>query len=68
MNKNLGKTRFVPFMQLFNMKMLNLHKIRYFDINRIHGIEYGMMYDTGASLYEDIVERKQLPYKQVNIE
>lgn len=68
MNTNLGKNRFMPFMQLFNMKQINLHKIKYFNINRIHGIKQGMLYDTGASLYEDIIERKHLPYKQIKLD
>jgi len=31
---------------------------------RIHGIEGGFLYDTGASLYEDVIKHK-IPYKMI---
>lgn len=64
MNTNLGKTRFTPFIQVFNIEMLNNYNIKYFDILRMHGINGGMSYDTGSSFYEDVIAKK-LPYKKI---
>lgn len=65
--KYLSKTRFMPFIQLFNITKIRSHDIRYFDYSRIHGIlapRRGNYYDTGASFYEDI-NKNSLSYKQI---
>ena len=63
----LTETRFVPALQYFNKKMLNLNHILYFDPTRIlSSFKSSKIYDTGASLYEDI-NKKKLPYKKINL-
>ena len=49
--------------------MLKDNKIKYFHSDRIHGglTVTGNYYDTGASLYEDILNLN-LPYKQISYE
>lgn len=61
------QTRLVPYIQLFNLRIMNIFQIRYFDYSRIHGSlgpNNGNSYDTGASFYADILAKK-LPIKQI---
>lgn len=61
-------TRFMPFIQFFNVAMLNKEKIKYFDYSRMHGVlapNKGNYYDTGASFYADLVKNK-LHFKRIN--
>lgn len=65
--KYIGKTRFLPFIQYFNVDLIKQHNIKYFDYTRMHGVlapNLGNHYDTGASLYADVIKLK-LPYKQI---
>ena len=55
-----SKTRFLPYVQLFNVKKMNELSLKYFDYSRIHGVlspYNGNYYDTGASLYEDCIKQ-----------
>lgn len=66
-HNNGSKTRALPFIQYFNVQMIKSLKLKYLDINRMHG---GMNiknnnYDTGASFYEDICSLN-LPFKKIN--
>lgn len=61
-------TRMLPFIQFFNVKMIQEHKIAYFDYARMHGIlapNRGNYYDTGASFYADLISNK-LPIKRID--
>lgn len=56
-----SKTRFMPFIQLFNIDKINKAHLKYFDYSRMHGVlapNRGNYYDTGASFYEDIIKNK----------
>lgn len=62
------KTRFLPFIQYFNIKKIRSLKLKYLDIDRMHGgrnIMNSRKYDTGASFYEDVINKK-LPYNTIN--
>lgn len=59
---NGSKKRFTPFLQYFNVHDIKEKKIKYLDINRMHGganPKNSELYDTGASFYEDVVNRKK---------
>ena len=61
-------SRALPFIQFFNVKMLDSKNIKYFDYNRIHGIlapNRGNYYDTGSSFYLDLIKNK-LPFKRID--
>ena len=58
--------RFVPFIQFFNVNLINKLGIKYFDSRRIGENHYGnRIYDTGSSFYDDIVS-KRAKYKKIN--
>lgn len=60
--------RFLPFIQYFDIKKIREYRLRYLDIDRMHGgrnAENSKKYDTGASFYEDVI-RKKIPYKVIN--
>lgn len=62
------KNRFLPFIQYFNIKKIQQFQLKYLDVDRMRGgenIENSKKYDTGASFYEDIVQRK-IPYNTIN--
>lgn len=51
--------RALPYIQYFNVKMMNMLNIKYFDAYRMHGgfnIINDSIYDTGASFYEDCIK------------
>ena len=62
----LSKTRFVPFIQFFNLKLVRQNKLKFFDPMRIQGglVAEANSYDTGASFYEDVIKRN-LSYKKI---
>ena len=62
-----SETRFLPFIQYINCQMIKDNKIKYFYPDRIHGglTVAGNYYDTGASLYEDVLNLN-LPFKQIS--
>ena len=63
--KNMHYSRFLPFMQYFNCKMIKNTSIKYFDESRMQDIsKFYVGYDTGGSFYED-VKNKRLPVKQI---
>ena len=63
--KNMHYSRFLPFMQYFNCKMIKNTSIKYFDESRMQDIsKFYVGYDTGGSFYED-VKSKKLPVKQI---
>lgn len=48
--------------------MMHKYKVKYFDYTRIHGIlapNNGNYYDTGASMFADVVKKK-LSYRRIN--
>ena len=60
--------RFLPFIQYFNCKKINDHKLDYYDKNRMLGVSKNdYLYDTGSSFYEDVLkldsEFKRIKYK-----
>ena len=59
--------RFQPFIQYFNVKMMNAHQINYYDPYRLHGGVFKLCdcYDTGASFYEDVILHN-VPYKTID--
>ena len=58
--------RFVPFIQFFNVNLINKFNIKYFDSRRIGENHYGdRIYDTGSSFYDDIISKKA-KYKKIN--
>ena len=62
------KVRFLPFIQYFNIKKIQGFHLKYLDIDRMHGgrnAANSKKYDTGASFYEDIIQRK-IAYKTIN--
>lgn len=63
-----SKPRMLPYVEFLNVKMLREHGIHYFDCKRMHGLHERNTdedrYDTGASLYEDVIA-KNLPYKSI---
>lgn len=61
-----AKTRFLPFIQFFNIEMLHKANCKYFDPSRIYGglCQSANYYDTGASFYED-VQHQKLPYREI---
>lgn len=59
-------SRFVPFVQFFNVNLIKQNNIKYFDAKRIGENYYNnCIYDTGSSFYEDIT-KKRLPYKKID--
>ena len=62
-----SQTRFIPFIQYFNCEKILQYKLKYFYANRIHGGSSisGNYYDTGASFYEDLINRN-LPFKKIS--
>ena len=65
--KYLSETRFLPFIQYFNCELINKNQLKYFYPDRIHGglTFSGNYYDTGASFYEDVIN-KNLIFKRIN--
>ena len=69
-NVYTSETRFLPFIQYINCQILRDNNIKYFHPDRIHGgmTVAGNYYDTGASLYEDVLnlnlQFKQISYKK----
>lgn len=61
-----SQTRFMPFIQYFNCEKVLQCKLKYFYADRIHGgsSQSGNYYDTGASFYEDLINRN-LPFKRI---
>lgn len=62
-----SKTRFLPFIQLFNLELIKQNSLFYFDFRRMHGIlapHKGNYYDTGAAFFED-VERRKLKWNRI---
>lgn len=59
--------RFIPFIQFFNIELLNYYKIKYLDINRIMGTKYknSIQFDTGSSFYIDIINNN-IKYKKID--
>ena len=58
--------RFVPFIQFFNVNLINKLGIKYFDSRRIGENHYGnRIYDTGSSFYDDIMS-KRAEYKKID--
>lgn len=63
----LSKSRFLPYIQLINVKKLKENRLHYFDPKRIQGgcSKSADSYDTGASLFED-VSSKNLSWKRIH--
>lgn len=62
-----AKPRFLPFIMYVNRKRICSNKIRYLDVNRMHGASNAYnscLYDTGCSFYEDVINA-HLPVKHI---
>lgn len=59
-NKYWSYSRFIPFIQYLNIKMIKENSINFFDPYRIQGglVYKANRYDTGASFYEDVINKK----------
>jgi len=68
--KNVRKYRILPFIQYFNLKEIKKQNINYFDFSRILGFdaEYTRGYDTGASFYEDVKQKKLKIKSNINLD
>ena len=63
---DLSNERLLPMLCYLNNKALKENGLKYFDRSRFIGCSPGTKYDTGASIYEDIVKRK-LNYRRLKI-
>ena len=61
------RERIVPYMQFFNIQMLNDFKLQYFNPMKIIGAKAfnSNQFDTGASFYDDLVHKKA-PFKLID--
>lgn len=63
-------SRIAPFIAYINVPLIKALKIKFFDGNRMHGLNgFGnsFYYDTGASFYEDISRSKRIKlHKKIN--
>ena len=57
-----AKTRFLPYLQFFNLELLQKYHVKYFNPMKMHGGLAGNVYDTGAAFYEEVTS-KNLPFK-----
>lgn len=67
-NTNITRLpRIVPFIQFFNIDLINKYKLKYFNPLKIIGSnsKISNAFDTGASFYQDIISKK-IPYKIIN--
>lgn len=68
--KNLGSStwRCSPMLCYLNPSLLNQLNISFFDPCRMHALNkyHNMQYDTGASLYEDLINTEYIKFIQMN--